>query len=66
MNEELLKQHMENDKEQFDAINRKLDMLLEAHHKQKGFIAGFSAAFTLLAATVVGLVAYVWRQVMGS
>lgn len=64
--EKMFEQHARDDKEQFDEINKKLDMLIEAHNKQKGFIAGFSAAFSMLIATVIGLVIYVWRQVTGT
>ena len=65
MNDEMLKLHMEQDKERFDAIDAKLDKLLEAHNKQRGFIAGFSAAFSVLATTVVGLVVYIWQRFGG-
>lgn len=65
MSDEMLKLHMEQDKERFDSIDAKLDMLIEAHNKQRGFIAGFSAAFSVLAATVVALAGYIWKQVGG-
>ena len=71
--QELLKLHIKQDDERFAAldakiaaIDAKIDMLLEAHHKQRGFLAGFSMAFTLLASAVAGLVAYVWRQLTGA
>jgi len=71
--QELLKLHFKQDDERFAAldakiaaIDAKIDMLLEAHHKQRGFLAGFSMAFTLLASAVAGLVAYVWKQLTGA
>lgn len=62
MNDRLLELHMEQDKERFDAIDAKLDALLEAHAKQKGFVAGFSAAFSVLGAGLVALVVYIWQN----
>jgi hypothetical protein len=60
--EKLLELHIENDKEQFAMINVKLDALLEANAKQRGFLAGFSAAFSLLASAVIGLGLYIWNH----
>ena len=59
----LLELHMQQDKERFDSIDEKLDTLIAAHNKQRGFIAGFSAAFSVLAATVVALAGYIWKQI---
>lgn len=71
-NDDLLEMHFAQDKEQFESINKKfeaidtkLDRLIEAHHKQRGFIAGFSMAFSLLAASVMAMAAYVWRTMTG-
>lgn len=33
--------------------------------KQRGFVAGFAAAFTLLWATIAGLALYIWHNVIG-
>lgn len=63
--ERLLELHMEQDKERFDAIEAKLDVLIEAHAKQRGFIAGFSAAFSVLAASLVSLIVYIWQKNFG-
>lgn len=63
--DELLKQHFDQDDKRFDKIDAKLDMLIAVQNKQKGFIAGFSAAYSLLAATVIGLVLYIWRTWTG-
>lgn len=60
--DELLKLHFEHDDKRFDEINTKLDALLEAHNRQRGFIAGFSAAFSLLVTTVIGLIVYIWQR----
>lgn len=65
----MLTHHMEQDEKRFDniderfnALDHKLDVLIEAHNKQKGFIAGFSAAFSLLASMVVALAVYIWQN----
>lgn len=63
--EKLLELHMEQDKERFDAIEAKLDVLIESHNKQRGFVAGFAAAFTLLWTALVGLAVYVWQRHFG-
>ena len=60
--EKILELHMEQDQKQFDQINAKLDTLIKANEKQRGFIAGFSAAFSLLVSAVVGLVIYIWNH----
>lgn len=60
--DDVFKAHTAQDEKEFAEINRKLDVLLEAHAKQKGFVAGFSAAFSLLVSTVVGLVIYIWNH----
>lgn len=65
MSEKLLELHMQQDKERFDKIEAKLDVLIEAHSKQRGFIAGVSASFSLLGAAVVGLVLYIWQKHFG-
>ena len=65
MSEKLLELHMEQDKERFDKLEAKLDVLIEAHSKQRGFIAGVSAAFSLLATTIVGLIVYIWQRSVG-
>ena len=65
MSDAMLKLHMEQDKERFDSIEAKLDLLIAAHNKQRGFIAGVSTAFSLLATTVVGLVVYIWQRFGG-
>lgn len=65
VDEKLLEMHMQQDKERFDAIDTKLDALIEAHNKQKGFVAGFSAAFSLLVTTLVGLLVYIWQKHFG-
>lgn len=65
MSKELLELHMEQDKERFDKIEAKLDVLIANQHKQKGFIAGVSMAFSLLATTVIGLVVYIWQKSFG-
>ena len=66
--DELLKLHFEQDDRRFEAgekrmnsIEGKLDVLIAAANKQKGFIAGVSAAFSLLATTIIGLVVYIWQ-----
>lgn len=59
---EAFRLHTEQDKVAFAEINKKLDVLVEANAKQKGFIAGFSAAFSLLVSTVVGLIIYIWNH----
>lgn len=46
----------------FDEVNAKLDEILTSQSKQKGFIAGFSAAFSLLVSTVLGLIVYIWQH----
>lgn len=63
--DDLLKLHFEQDDKRFDEINSKLDTLIEAQHKQRGFLAGFSAAFSLLVTTVVGLIVYIWQRQFG-
>lgn len=65
MTKELLELHMEQDKERFDKIEAKLDLLIDAHAKQRGFIAGFSAAFSVLATSVIGLIVYIWQRNFG-
>lgn len=65
MSKEMLELHMEQDKERFDKIEAKLDVLIESANKQKGFIAGVSMAFSLLATTVVGLIVYIWQRNFG-
>lgn len=76
MSKELLDLHMQQDKERFDAIDKqltagdvrmasidgKLDALIASANKQKGFIAGVSMAFSLLASMVIGLVVYIWNS----
>ena len=44
------------------SIDAKLDALIASANKQKGFIAGVSMAFSLLATTVVGLIVYIWNS----
>lgn len=63
--EKWLEKHEKHDDERFNEINTKLDMLLEAHNKQKGFVAGFAAAFTLLWTMLVGLAVYIWQRHFG-
>lgn len=65
MSKELLELHMEQDKERFDKIEAKLDVLIEANSKQRGFIAGVSMAFSLLATTIIGLIVYIWQKSFG-
>lgn len=67
--ERMLAMHIEQDElrfsqgeKKFDEINSKLDMLIEAHNKQRGFIAGVSMAFSILASAVVGLAIYIWNN----
>jgi F0F1-type ATP synthase assembly protein I len=76
VSKELLDLHMEQDKQRFDSIDKqlhegdermksidtKLDALIASANKQKGFIAGVSMAFSLLASTVIGLVIYIWNS----
>lgn len=64
--EKLLELHMQQDKERFDSIDAKLDSLIAAQNKQRGFIAGFSAAFSVLATMLVSLVVYVWQKNFGA
>ena len=64
-NEKWMERHEAEDKERFDKIDAKLDALIAAQNKQKGFIAGFSAAFSLLVTTVVGLIVYIWLKQYG-
>lgn len=65
MSKDMLELHMQQDKERFDKIEAKIDLLIAAHSNQKGFIAGFSAAFSLLITTVVGLAVYIWQKHFG-
>lgn len=65
MNDKLLELHMEQDKQRFDSIEGKLDVLIEAHAKQRGFLAGFSMAFSVLATSIVGLIVYIWQRNFG-
>lgn len=60
--EKWLERHEAQDNIRFDKIDAKLDALILAQSKQKGFIAGFSAAYSLLAASVVGLILYIWNH----
>lgn len=69
---ELLKLHMEQDQQRFESIetrftgiDTKLDVLIANQNKQKGFIAGVSMAFSLLASALIGLAVYVWRLTTG-
>lgn len=62
VDDKLFELHMQQDKERFDKIDAKLDALIEANNKQRGFIAGFSAAFSVLATSVVGLIVYIWQR----
>jgi hypothetical protein len=69
---DLLKLHMEQDQQRFESIetrftgiDTKLDVLIANQNKQKGFIAGVSMAFSLLASAVIGLGLYIWRQATG-
>lgn len=66
--DDMLKLHFEQDDKRFEAgekrfnsIEGKLDLLIANANKQRGFIAGVSAAFSLLATTIVGLVVYIWQ-----
>ncbi len=45
-----------------DSIDGKLDELIAAQNKQKGFISGVSMAFSMLAATIVSLIVYIWNS----
>ena len=63
--EKWLERHETEDKERFDKIEAKLDVLIANQNKQRGFIAGVSMAFSLLATTVIGLVVYIWQRSFG-
>jgi hypothetical protein len=65
VSDKLLELHMEQDKERFDKIDAKLDALIENSNKQKGFVAGVSMAFSLLATTIIGLIVYIWQKSFG-
>lgn len=47
-------------------VHKDVRELREGSHRQRGFIAGASAAFAALWATVAGLGALVWQQYFGS
>lgn len=61
----LFEEHARQDEKRFDSIEKKLDMLIEAHNKQKGFVAGFAAAFSMLWTALVGLAVYIWQKHFG-
>jgi len=63
--EKLFEIHMEQDKERFDSIETKLDTLIEAQNKQRGFITGFAFAFSVLATAIAGLITYIWQKNFG-
>jgi hypothetical protein len=57
---------------QLDRIEEKLDELdkrtadiEQTMAKQRGFVAGFAAAFTLLWGSVIGLGIYIWQKHFG-
>ena len=64
-----LRDHSAQDKENFERISDELKEIRtevkgisEVLQKQRGFIAGFSSAFTLLVTMLVGLVVYIWNN----
>lgn len=79
MSNELLELHFEQDNQRFESIEKKLtagdvrmasidaklDVLIASANKQKGYLAGISTGFSLLATTVVGLVVYIWQRWAG-
>jgi putative heme iron utilization protein len=65
VSDKLLELHMEQDKERFDKIDAKLDALIENQNKQRGFVAGFSAACSILVTSLIGLVIYIWQKHFG-
>lgn len=67
--ERLLAQHTEQDaenftelREEFKAVRKDVSEIKLALEKQRGFIAGFSAAFSLLVSAIVALGAYIWNN----
>lgn len=79
MSNDLLNLHMQQDQDRFDRIDKqleagdarmknideKLNVLIATANKQKGFLAGVSMAFSLLATTVAGLIVYIWQRWSG-
>jgi hypothetical protein len=55
-------QRFEDIERRLGSIETKLDSVIETQLKQRGFIAGFSAACSVLIAAIVALVTYIWRQ----
>ena len=67
--EKLLEQHTKQDAENFTelrdemkAVRSDVGEIKLALEKQRGFIAGFSAAFSLLVSAIVALGAYIWNN----
>lgn len=67
--EKLLEQHTKQDAENFSELREEMRGVREdlgevklALEKQRGFIAGFSAAFSLLVSAVIALGAYIWNN----
>lgn len=48
-----------------DELKAQVTAINVAMAKQRGFVAGFSAAFTFLGATIAGLALYIWHNVIG-
>lgn len=56
-------QRMDDIERRLGNIEGDLKTVVESMAKQRGFIAGVSVAFSLLATTIVGLVVYIWNAV---
>jgi hypothetical protein len=71
-----LKAHSDQDERNFDrlsedlkeiradvkAVSQKVVAISQALEKQKGYVAGFASAFTLLMSMVIGLAVYIWNN----
>ena len=49
-----------------DELEEDMSEIKQAMAKQRGFVAGFSAAFTMLWAALVGLGIYIWKHISGN
>lgn len=57
----VIEQQLADGKEKMNSMETKIDGLADTMSKQRGFIAGFSAAFSMLATALIGLVVYIWQ-----
>ena len=58
-------QHIETLDERLRDLQKDVREIRDSLHKQRGFVAGFSAAFSLLWAALAGVGVALWRHITG-